>query len=178
MPATIDDFYAFEQNFEPAVAAILKAAGFKVTSPFVAVNPTATAPEMAALVDGDCWVQFEVAETDEQIRAFRADADFDGGQISEPAGFDGTIEITHRIKVDDTLQLTGVYAALCQQRGQIRALFRESKRPFKDSLPLYDILSIRLVGPDRRVDGERLVNQATERFRVRFTAAGTGFPAE
>lgn len=162
MTPTYLDFLAFEKHFETAAAGRLAEAGFKIFSPFI--------PAGSTLPDRCCWAVFETGDCDDTVRAFRAEANGDIG--STPAGFEGTLEIWHRVPEGDQPAAPGqapaCYADLCRERAQIRALFLDDEAPFRASLPLHDILSIRLVQPERTADRDRSANLAVERFRIRF----------
>jgi hypothetical protein len=177
---TIDEFYAPEIAFEPTAAQILKAAGFQVVSDFLPIDPLTGNPNIKGVPDAATFVEFEMGDVSDDPRVFRADAGLDGALASEPAGFEGVLKITHRVPVDDQPvppgEHPGCYRRLCLQRGRIRALFRDTARPFKDLIPAYDIQSIALIQPDRRIDGDRSANQATERFRIRWIPAYGEYP--
>lgn len=176
MPSPFADFLAFEQHFETAAAARLKAAGFRVFSGFI--------PAEGTMPDECCWVVFETGDCDDTVRAFRVNPDGEDGIASAPAGYEGTLEVWHRVGEGDRSALDGAppacYAALCRERARIRELFLDDVAPFHSALPLHDILSIRLVQPARSAERERSANLAVERFRLRFMpsalACGTADP--
>lgn len=172
---TIDEFYAPELHFEPAAATLLAAAGLEVVSAFLPVDPATGQPNTTGIPDDACWVEFQMGDVSDDTRVFRTDAGLDGGYASEPAGFEGILTVTHRVPVDDQAPPPGenpdCYLRLCRQRGVIRRLFRDSARPFKTLIPAYDLQSIQLIQPDRRIDADRSANQATERFRIRWIPA-------
>ena len=170
MPAfDFDAYNAFELEFEQAAAAILVAGGFAVVSPFAPIDPDTGAPNLTGIPDRSCIVEFEAGEIADDVRAFRTDATLDSGLASEPALGTGTLKITHRVPVGDLPtaagDVPGCYEQLLIQRGKIRTLFMSARRPFQ-AHALYDVLSITLTTPSRRVDGERHANQATESFRL------------
>lgn len=178
---TIDEFYAPELQFEAAAAALLKAAGFKVVSDFLPIDPQTGNPNTKGVPDDACFVEFQMGDVDDSTRIFREDDSLDGDLASEPAGFEGILTITHRVPVDDQPVAPGenpsCYRKLCLQRGKVRVLFRDTARPFKDLISAYDIQSIALVQPDRRIDTDRSANQATERFRIKWVPAPDEYPS-
>lgn len=170
MTPQLISFLAAERHFETAAAQILRDGGLVVVSPFVPMNPDGTPQE---LPDDCAWPVFELGEVDDSRRVFRANPDWLGGTSSMPAGFEGVLEIHHRVRVTDRLSTGGAgipecYARLCDQRGLIRALFLEDENPFAPLLPDFDIISIRLMQPDRTVQAVKQANQAVERFRITY----------
>jgi hypothetical protein len=171
MPYTFAQMLSAELYFEPAAIAILTSGGFDVISPFVAVNPATGQPNLAPAKDAQTFVLFEFAGDTGDMMVMQPGSIRD---VAVPAGWRGQLRVTHRVSVGDQPVADGVtpgcYKRLLEQRGQIRALFLTPDNPFRAALPQYDILSIALAQPDRAVDRERSINQATEVFDIRFTA--------
>lgn len=170
MTPQLISFLAAERHFETAAAQILRDGGLKVVSPFVPMNADGTPQE---LPDDCAWPVFELGDVDDGRRVFRDNPAWQGGTSSMPAGFEGVLEIHHRVRVTDRLTQAGAgipecYARLCDQRGLIRALFLEDENPFADLLPDFDILAIRIIQPDRNVQIVKQANQAVERFRITY----------
>jgi hypothetical protein len=157
------EFYSFEEQFENAFNALLKNAGFNAL-PLFPESGITVLPEDAVRCS------FELAETDESVLAFRTLED--GSQVSDPAGFTGTIEITHCVPVSDDPGVVGMlapYPRLRAQRGRIRALMRNGREQLQELLPWYDILSLDFSAPRHRMDTQKLAHEATETLRIRFT---------
>lgn len=164
---TPGDFWAFELNWEPALQAVLLAAGQPVVFPFIQRSDLESAPDDA------CFAVYESGPTDSSVRAWRTPPN--GGpdsRISEAAGFTGTLVVTRRVPVSDAPtkpgEGPGCYRALCRQLGIIRFALLETENPFRTLLPWYDVLSIEEAQPNRQADGERGINQATLRFPIRW----------
>lgn len=176
MTESIRDFLTAELHFETASALILKDAGLTVVSAFIPLNADGS-PNLNEMPEHCAWVTFEMGDCDDTQRAFRTNPDFLGGLSSMPAGYEGILEVWHRVPVTDQAPPTGrdpgCYPRLCAQRGHIRALFLEDENPFSGRLPLFDIRSIRLVQPDRTVQREKQINQAVERFRIAWSPSTT-----
>lgn len=160
-----------ELYFEPAAIQLLTDAGFDVISPFVSVNPATGQPNLAPAKDNQVFVLFDFGSDTNDVRVFQAAADRDQ---SVAAGWRGTLRVTHRVAVGDMPagdgETPGCYKRLLEQRGLIRAVFLAPDNPFAALLPQYDILSISLLQPERNVDRERSINQATEIFDILFTS--------